>query len=272
MKIWSIEWYKLRHHRFFWIGMGLFVLLLSAILFRIGSFGFESQNTSEGQPAGPNLPQNLAEAGFYQLPQLWHHATYIAGFFKFIPAFLLLFFLTSEYQYRSMRQNIIDGLSRAQFFWSKVYSALFFTLISCLVLFFSVLILAFIHNDSLVHLWTRFDYFVAYFWELFSLLTLSLWLGLLLKRSAIAVIVLLLYYFFAEPLLRFAIGPEWGLYLPMQAARSMIQEPFSKLFAVDQLFGLERPAAVSMVKLGLSMAYSLGFLALSYRYLQKRDL
>jgi hypothetical protein len=56
IKLISIEWHKLRYHRFFWIGMILFVSLLSALLVSFGSF----QIFGAGKESDPNDPSMLA--------------------------------------------------------------------------------------------------------------------------------------------------------------------------------------------------------------------
>jgi ABC-2 type transport system permease protein len=277
MRLIAIEWYKLKTHRFFWIGMGLFLLLLGILLFNFGEISLPGgQKNSEDEAVNFSamlMPKNFAEAGFYFLPNLWQNATYISGFFKFIPAFLMLFFMSSEFEYRTYRQNVIDGMSIGQFFFSKFLTLLFFTFLSTLVVGISIVALAFMNNDMAHHdLWLQSSFLVGFFMEMFFLLSFALFLGLLLKRSAIAIIVLLMYYYVIEPIAvnAFQIETPYSWFFPTQASRDLILQPFTRMINFfsesDEL--PQMPWNTWFIALG----YSCLFLLSSFGILKKRDL
>lgn len=274
MRLISIEWFKLKKHRFFWIGMGLFMVLLSALLISFGYFQLfgTGQANDAGNPMAALIPKNMADAGFYQLPFIWQNTTYLAGFFKFIPAFLMLFFVTNEFEYRTMRQNIIDGLSVEQFFWSKLSTVFFFSILCTLVVFLSVLGLAFYHNEDLSQLWTQSQYILAYFAEILTLLSFTFFAGIVVRRSVIAIIAVLLYYYVVEPILVYQLPDAWEFILPTRASRTLIQEPFSRLFQVNSFLNIEILDRIPLKEHLVSYLYTLIFLASSYLIIKKRDL
>jgi len=275
IKLISIEWHKLRYHRFFWIGMVLFVMLLSALLVSFGSF----QIFGTGAEADPNdpsmlaIPANLADAGFYKLPYVWQNTSYLAGFFKFIPAFLMLFFMTSEFEYRTMRQNVIDGLSVREFFLSKTFSLLLFTLICTITVALTTAALIFSYNDlAEVDFWQQSSFILAFFAEVFFLLSFAFFLGILLRKSALAIILLLLYYFIIEPVVGFWVGDPVSDYLPTRPSRNLIPEPLSRLFKVNSFLNIESIDSVSIKNLLITLFYSIALLLGSFAVLKKRDL
>ena len=281
MRLFSIEWFKLKHHRFFWIGMGLFLVLLSALLVYFGKFELpikvESDGSFEGEMMSGLIPKTFEEAGFYQMPYLWQNGTYLAGFFKFIPAFLMLFFMSSEFEYRTYRQNVIDGLSVGEFFISKLYSLLLFSFLSTLAVGLTILFLASSYNDlQEVDLLQQSEFLLALFMEIFFLLSMAMFLGLWVKRSAVAIIILIMYYYVVEPVTGWVVDNYLGLaisdYIPTRPSRQLIPQPFARMFSVRMFSKLEELDQLNWGTFSLSFAYSLAFLGAAFGLLKKRDL
>lgn len=277
MKLLKIEWLKLSGHPFFWIGLSLYTMLIVVLLFTLGEFQFMGS-----QQEANTMFSNLKEAGVYDMPFLWHDITYLPSFLKFIPVFLLIFFFSSEYTYRTARQNVIDGLSKGQFFVSKIISALLITLLCTFSVVFFGVILAFMHNKNLglPDLFMGSDYLVAYFLEIFFLMAFALFAGVLLKRSAIVVIVLLLYYV-VEGILAFIlntyVGQDVSQYLPTQPSRELNLQPFTRLFKInglsmDDLLSMNSPDQVSRKFMILTFVYTLAFFSMGYFAFKRKNL
>jgi hypothetical protein len=271
MKLLKIEWLKLKHHRFFWIGMALYALSMVVLISQMGRFApFDSKNNEGGMIAF----QNLADAGLYSLPYIWQHITYLASFFKFIPAFLLIFFISNEYQYKTYRQNVIDGLSVGQYYISKIYSALIFTSVSLLIVAVTGFIMALQYNEDIN--WSTFlygtDYLTAFFVEVLFIMVFTMFLTLVFKRSTITVIVILAYYFIAEPLLGLVLGQPVKSYLPTEPSRLLNLQPITRLLGADALLGNVTPSVASVKFMMVTLLYTLMLAAGGYFILKKRDL
>jgi hypothetical protein len=277
MSLLKLEWLKLKGHVFFWIGLGLFVTLMILLLVGFGEinvFG-QSSKQEEGETANM-LERSFGEAGLYKLPHIWQNLAYLAGFFKFIPAFILIFFIANEFQYRTLRQNIIDGLNEWQFFLSKVWGLLIILLSSIGAIGLTILILAWQNNNlSEVSLFESSEYLLALFLEYLLYMTFSFFVAFLFKRSAISIIVVLLYYVLVEQI---AIGVlrsleiDFWQYLPLASGRELILQPFTRMLDLDMLTGRISPVAVETKYMWLSAAYSLVYLGASWLLLKKRDL
>jgi len=258
--------------------MSLFLILLSVLLFNFGKIGLPGNGPSEEDAAAAGMammliPRNFEEAGFYLLPMLWQNASFWAGFFKFIPAFLLLFFIGSEFEYRTYRQNVIDGLSVGQFFVSKLFTLLFFSVLSTLVVGLTVLVLAYMHNDMAeANLWEESEFLLGFFMETYFILTLAVFLGILVKRNVVAIIILVLYYFVLEPFLGYGFskpGEPLFDYLPTRPSRILVPEPFTRIL---DFFGEQEPPRMEWKFFWVSLAYSFVFLFSSFLILKRRDL
>ncbi len=271
MKLLKIEWLKLRNHKFFWIGMGLYALSMITLITQMGKFAPFSSSNNEG---GMIAFQNLADAGLYKLPYIWQNITYLASFFKFIPAFLLIFFISNEYQYKTYRQNVIDGLSVGQYYISKLFSALIFTFISLLIVAATGFVMALLYNENIN--WPTFlygtDYLTAFFVEVLFIMIFTMFLTLVFKRSTITVIVILAYYFIAEPLLGLILGEPIKHYLPTEPSRMLNLQPITRLLGADAIVGNVTADVVSIKFLLTTIFYTLVLSFGGYLILKKRDL
>src|SRR5579864_7443787 len=102
-KLISIELKKILPYATFWIMLGIYVVLLFLMFFFLRSIKL----------AGPLAFLNLDS--FYSFPLLWHSLTYVASFFTLLLGILVIILITNEFSFRTVRQNIIDGLSKADF-------------------------------------------------------------------------------------------------------------------------------------------------------------
>ena len=89
----------------------LCVIVLSAI--KINFFGF--------------FTLELGELGIYNFPLVWHVTTYFSALFKFFFAIVVVSMIGNEYSNKTLKQNLIDGLSKKEFILSKFYTIIFFS-------------------------------------------------------------------------------------------------------------------------------------------------
>ena len=85
----------------------------------------------------------LAEQGIFNFPYIWHFNTYIVGLMKIFFAIIIVAMASSEYSYKTLKQNLIDGLSKKEVLYSKVNTMIAFILASTLFTFIISLILGF---------------------------------------------------------------------------------------------------------------------------------
>lgn len=271
MKLLKLEWLKFKGHRFFLIGTGLYVLCMIGLIIGIGSI--EPLGNRKGAEEGLITLGTFGEMGFYKVPFVWHNLTYIAGFFKFIPAFILIFFVANEYKFKTYRQNLIDGLTKNQFYTSKIISVLFFSIFSTLVIVLTGFIVALTHNPDLavMELFQGGDFLLAYFAEVLFLITFAVFLTFLMRSSTVAIIILLLYYSLVEPFLGYAFMGDYDIFLPTRASRELINEPFSRMTQVDLLLGIETANSIPIKELIITLSYTVIFALGGYLILKKRD-
>ena len=279
MRLLSIELYKIWHNR------TSRILILSYFLL-IFSIAILSTINVE---IGP-IKFNLAEQGIFNFPYIWHFNTFMIALLKIFFAVIIVAMIGNEYSYKTLKQNLIDGLSKEEFLKSKLYAILGFVFISTLLVFIISLILGGIYSDynEFQIIFSDLEYLLAYTVKLFGFFTFCLFLSILIKRSAFALGFLALWQVFegiAYGLMRWKLSdiiPELSaeqviVFFPLNAMGNLIKEPFSRLSAIQNIAdqigeGFTKDYEISAFNLMIVLIWSALFIWASYGLLKRRDL
>ncbi|MEQ8424958.1 MAG: hypothetical protein RIA63_09625, partial [Cyclobacteriaceae bacterium] len=187
----KIDLKKMTSYRTFWVVCGLYFFTLGMTT----ATGMEFLKWLVGMGAEFGAEINITRIPFYHFPDVWQNITFVSGFFKAILAFMVVISITNEFSYRTIRQNIIDGLSRQQFILSKVYTNLLLSLMSAAMVFVIALITGMIYSPSIAmsDLVMDLEFFPAYFLEVFAFLSFALLLGMIIQRSGLTIVLLVLW-------------------------------------------------------------------------------
>ena len=279
MRLLGIELYKIWHNKTSRILMfGYFLLIFS--------IGILSTINVEFGP----IKFNLAEQGIFNFPYIWHFNTFIIALLKIFFAIVIVAMIGNEYSYKTIKQNLIDGMSKGEFLKSKVYTIAAFVGISTLLVFFISLILGGIYSDynEFQIIFSELEYLLAYAVKLFGFFSFCLFLAILIKRSAFALGFLALWQVFegiAYGLMRWRLSdliPQLSAeqvikFFPLQSIGNLITEPFTRLSAIqniaDQLGeGFTKDYGVSFLNITVVLVWSALFIWGSYSLLKGRDL
>lgn len=248
-----------------------FIALIASIKFDIGNFKF-----------------HLAEMGIFNFPYIWHFNTYIADYLKFFLAIVIVSMVANEYTYGTLKQNLIDGISKKEFILSKFLTVVLFALASTVFIFVLSLILGYSFSSytELGIVFSDMQYLVAFFVKLTGFFTFCLFVGIWIKRSAFA-LGFILVWFIAEGiiygLLRATLFDSWEMpekimsYFPLGSLSELIVEPFSRLSPVKTMgsqIGINdiKDYDVHFTSILVVLVYVVIFVLSSYKLLKKRDL
>ena len=266
IRLLKIEFKKVSNNKTFWILLGLYGLILGSIL-----FGVQKVVNDFMVDAGKRAPIPVSKISLYEFPAIWHNLTYLAGYFKIILAMVIIIFITNEYSYRTIRQNIITGLSRWDFLLSKILMTFVISLAATLFLFIIGVILGFANTPDVQvpMMFENLVFIFAYFLELFAFLIFALFLGVLTKRSGFTIGLLFLYFYIIEKYIVYKLPVNWGDFMPLRAIGQLIDIPNTSLM---KIFGLNFREFVALQDVLVVSAYTALFIYLSYLILKKRDL
>jgi len=244
----NIEWQKLKPYTLFWIFAGLYFFILFGALYITFHF--------------------LQSTALTNAPVSWHNSTYIAGFFNFFLVFLVILYSTNEYQFNTYRQNVIDGLSRAQLFLSKLYINLLLAIYAAVALAILFLVLNVLSSASLTTDVLFADiYFLCYhFIKCFCLLSIAFFVSLVFKRGIIS-ILLFIVIGLADVMLSSVIKLSILELLPFSACGNLIVNPMAAMLPLT-----ESSSPTITTTLYAVVFYCFLFNGLSFWWLTKKDL
>ena len=248
-----------------------FIALMASIKFDLGAIQF-----------------HVADMGIFNFPFIWHFNTYIAAILKLFLAIVIVSMMANEYSYGTLKQNLIDGLSKKEFILSKFSMIVLFASASTVFIFIMSLILGLCFSSSTEFsaVFSGLEYLLAYFVKLVGFFSFCLFLGILVKRSAFALGFLLVWNIIEgilKGILSFTLFPEGNnstsisQFFPLESMSNLIVEPFTRLSIIKNIgtqIGIENGKDYSVHWYGLLivLAWILIFMLMSYKSLEKRDL
>ncbi len=247
------------------------IALVAAIKFDIGPIKF-----------------HLAEQGIFNFPYIWHFNTFMASWFKLFLAIIIISMVANEFSNRTLKQNLIDGLSKKEFVYSKFLMVIVFSAISTLFVFIISLILGLVYSNYTEFgiIFSDLEFILAYFIKHIGFFSFCLFIGMLIKRSAFALGFLVIWNFIEwiiYGLLFWKTGKESTIpdtilsFFPFRSMSNLINEPISRLSAVKAVANqvgenLNYDYAVHWYEIAIVLAWTFLFIFGSYKLLLKRDL
>ena len=248
-----------------------FIALIASINIKIGSFQL-----------------HFAEMGIFNFPFIWHFNTYIAAILKFFLAIVIVSMMANEYSYGTLKQNLIDGMSKKEFVLSKFLTVVLFAFVSTFFVFIMSLILGYSFSSytELSIVFSDMDYLLAYFVKLVGFFSFCLFLGVLVKRSAFAIGFLFVWNIIegiANGILTFKVFPKSNTaeqitqFFPLESMSNLIVEPFTRLSVIKNIQTAVGDTNVKDYSVHFSsilvvLVWTTLFIFLSYKIIKKRDL
>jgi len=224
----------------------------------------------------PPIPSNRI---FYEFPTVWEYQGYVGNWLVFFMlGFMVLHMYTSEVSYKTMRQNIITGYTKKEYFTSKLI------VIFCLGIYATFLYTLSCLAYGMIHT-TGFDLELVFDNNWASLRFFIMCLGYMSFAFLIANLMrsgglsMFLYFAFAlilEPIIKgamlYTFKNEAMNYLPLNTIEDLMCMP---LFRTSSDF-IETEAGVSVVNdinvtIGLSIVYTVLFIGLAWVKFKKSD-
>ncbi len=249
-----------------------FIALIASIKFDLGPFHVDP-----------------AEMGIFNFPFIWHFNTYVAAVLKFFLAIVIVSMMANEYSYGTLKQNLIDGMSKKEFVLSKFLTVILFAFASTFFVFIMSLILGYSFSSytEIGIVFSDLEYLLAFFVKLTCFFSMCLFLGVFVKKSAFAIGFLVIWSVFENiiiGILNFKIFPDnenkadmISQFLPLEAMSNLIVNPSSRLSLIKEAgakIGVDTTTdySVHFSSILIVALWTLIFIFLSYKLLEKRDL
>ena len=270
MHLLKLEWLKLKKIRIFRVIVILYMVALPGLLLTVKTFNIEIDEMPPFLPTFDIL---------FKFPTVWEWLAYVGNWLSFFfLGFLGVIMVTNEYSYKTLRQNIITGLSRKEYYFSKVNFIFAASAVVTLYYILWCLIFGFIHTDTIYSntILKNTSYIFRFFLLNLGYMSFGFLLGMLIKRTGIALLIYVTYIMVIESILRgvhlYFFQNRSMHYFPMNALEDLCPFPFmeqAKDFTEENGFDLLLDPNEAIL---MSVIYISLYFLISYRVMQKSDL
>ncbi len=268
IKLIQLEYLKFKKSAPLKIMFGFYIILLPSLLM-IGKQFTELP---------PPLPDNSV---FFEFPTVWAYLAYIGNWLGFFfMGFLAVYFVSSEFRNKTLRQNVITGLTRKQFWTSKVVFIALLSILATLYYTLVAVVIGSFHAESfsLSDMFENKIFIFKYLLVFLGYGYFGLFLSFVFRSMGISLFLYLTWVSFLE------LAVRWGIhrniiehksmhYYPMNAIEDLTKFPLileqAEWFEKAYDFSFYLTDNESMI---ITMVYIVLFLIGSYLLIMKRDL
>ena len=272
LRLARIELRKILYFKAFWVLTGIYFTVVILINWGLPEIIEQISETTRSNEL------KLLKYFVFNFPDIWQNITWAGSlrfFIKVIFGMIMIIHVCQEYSHKTIRQNIISGMSRAEFFWGKVMYAVMLTLLSTFILIISGVYLGLMNSSTtgLAAIFGKMSFLFGYMLEIFTYLSFALLLGTFIKKTGFAISALFL-VLIIELIVQYKLIPEsaWP-YLPVNAMNAILTSPNTSLVEIsssEMPFTLQ--THVSWVPVLVAIGYCILYLGVVYQYLQKKNL
>jgi ABC-2 type transport system permease protein len=230
MRLLGIEWMKLKHYRAFKIFGILYLTGILGVLFVMNVI-FNSI------PAGKIATGFLENPFVY--PNLWNTTGWLNSWLLFFPGWLIINHCVNEFNFKTHRQNVIDGWSREQFITAKLLLIFAFAVVITLINILATIIMGFSLGASFSL--EGFESMGFVFIQTANYMLFALLLAILLRKSGLAAGIFFLFGLIFEIIIvqlinrKFELAPA-GFFMPLQVSDELFPIPF-----LDKALNISKP-------------------------------
>lgn len=284
MRLLKIELKKIVGNKSFKVFSLMFIIFLPLLVILVPAMAGDTINGIDFYPFIPNNYEST-----------WYAVSVISSWFCFfLLSFVLIYHITNEYNYRTVRQNVIDGYTRNEYINGKIQLMIAITLIATIYVFIVGLVAGLYFStfdpeesgqlqnffnmgeevDPIVGFGSVFDgveNMFRFFVQVLANFGFAFLVAFLAKRGILAVLI---YYaaYIAEMIVGIQLrGNNAGAvydYMPLNVISQTLPFPnFRTLLA-----GLSNPEGINWLAVGIAIGYTLLFLFLARLLFMRRDI
>lgn len=264
----QLEWLKYKNNRTFLISFILFAIFLPSSVMVILSFG----------EFPPPLPQPRS---FFNIPDIWEFIGYAGNWLAyFIFGFLGVYMVTVETANRTIRQSVINGMSRFNVVSGKVIFLVVIAIAATIFYILSALILASLGSEPYQgqpffgENWIIFRFFLT----VLSYLVFGFLIGLITRSMGLGVLIYFMYVFFIEAALRYLVhynitGGRSMIFYPMNAVEDLTPSPLYDMPGLESNMNMDFKLFMTPTEAIItSSIYLIIFIVVCYQIVLRRDL
>lgn len=263
-----LEWLKYNKNTLARIVFGVFTVGFSLLIL------YGKKIIPQASPPLPGLDT------YYTFPTIWDYQGHIGNWMVCVLlGFMMVHFFTGEVSAKTLRQGIINGQTRKDFFIAKIAVIVAIASFATLIYVLSTIIIGVIHTGDLYpELIFDTNGIIFRFWLMsVGYLSLAFLISNIFRSSGIAIIFYFGYVFVLEFILRmtqyYFFRNRSMLFWPQNVIEDLVPNPFFKLpsFWMEKEWGFS-PLLTSGESLLFGLIYTPAIIYLTWLIFKKRDI
>ena len=246
----QIEWMKIKNYRVFQVFSVLYMLGIVIIIYIFYQIYTQLTGRLTGQ-------DNMDLFNLFSPDNIWKTVCFATSFLLYLPGMIIINLFINEVNFKTHRQNIIDGWKRETFIYTKIGLIICISLAVTIMNIIATILMCNVTNTEF-SIVSGLPVLGVSFIQSFIYMMFALLLATLFRRSGIAIIVFFIYGLLLENLfmwLLWKVSPS-GIqhFLPLQVSDSLI--PFIKegIFVPHPGLSVMIPAALAFAGLYIFLA------------------
>jgi ABC-2 type transport system permease protein len=275
IKLLKIESKKILTYKIFWILSGLYFLFLS-----LGLLMAEFMINKQVDAINSRMPIPFPHVTIYFFPWIWQNMTFFATlrYVLIFPAIVIIILITNEFTFKTIRQNVINGMSKAEFISSKLLLILLISLVITVLVAIGTFIIGVAHTAEFTFAlaFENSTFIIGFFIEMLTFQIYALFFGFLLRNTGLSIALFTMYVFIVEPILYYFLKSplvfenKISPYLPVNAVLRVTEYPSIPM--MKTFMGLNLQNSVSLSSCLIPLAYSAVMIGIVFWVVVKKDL
>lgn len=226
---------------------------------------------------GPILAMSGGDWNPFVFPDIWSFATWCSSWFNVLMGVIIVIVMTNEFNYKTLKQNVIDGMSLPKVIGGKFLVVLILSTVVTLYTFIMGMIYGLINSESSADMWEGFSAIPVYYLQTLCYFSFAFFFATLVKRTALAII-----FFIVSFIVETIIGGMLAIaklevvyaFFPLNAFSKLTPFPILKemMKAAQERSGNVPFMLDSWVNILVCLFYMVLFFLISLWVIKRRDL
>ncbi len=274
IKLLKIEIKKIANYKVFWILAGIYFVFLA-----LGIIMAEFTLNNLIDKVNTHLPLPLPHLTLYFFPDIWQNMTFFASirYVLIFPAIIIIILITNEFTFKTIRQNLINGMSKQEFLISKLQVIFLLSLIITVILALVIVFLGVMHTDhvSISLVMKKVVFVPGFFIQILSFLLFAFFFGFIFRNTGLAIALFTMYTLIMEPVVYYILKIPYfqpnniSPRLPVNSVLKIVEYP--NISSLQKIMGLHMQESVSILDCSIPLFYSVIMVGIVFWIMLRRD-
>lgn len=232
------------------------IIILHATLFLLvalvsSNFNLPLQNMFGAKSQVPINEFSLCK--LFSFPYVWASLSWIASWFNLLLGILAIILIGNEYQFRTFRKQILDGVSRYQLLYAKMVVLLTLALYALLLVLLTGFVFGFFYSDHITinSVFEKFPFALVFFVQALAYMMLGMMFAVIFKNNALSIVAFILFFFPIEPIIRAFVPDTIDRFFPIKIISNLTPMPDFLDIATRDMIQVNGKSPLSLHGMGL---------------------